>query len=74
MVSYRFLFLTTLSAFKKGASGSFLADTSLFFLLFGDVLTSLFVLNADVIAVASGLLTTFLGWTSVALTSYYSSS
>jgi len=62
MVSYRFLFLTTLSAFRKGASGSFLADTSLFFLPLGDVLVSAFVLTAEIVVPAFGL-STVLGWT-----------
>ena len=59
MVSYRFLFLTTLSALRKGASGSFLADTSLFFLSLDLALCSVFVLTTPVVVVAFGL-TTFL--------------
>ena len=74
MVSYRFLFFTTLSAFIKGASGSFLADTNLFFLPLGDVLVSLLGLTTgEVVVVALGLIT-FYGLASVPFSSSCESS
>jgi hypothetical protein len=74
MVSYRFLFFTTLSAFINGASGSFLADNNLFFLPLGDVLVSLLGLTTgEVVVVALGL-ATFLGSASVPFSSSCESS